>query len=290
MTPFVDVAAKSLALGISTGLASPGGSMKHHPHLPSAIVLVPRGKRAAGLPVTLVDPPHLAPIVLADTSPVHIFHFGHASEASDGTVSFSAVTLAPPFNMEYDHRVWLSNFTKAPGRLCVYTVDPGAPGRKPSLARRQADRAACEFPGTNPWRHGAAERFVYLMANDRGEQRLPFRDVVKADLGDGSGRQVWYSEGLVSEPVFVPARRGGGDDDGFVITQMYHPRQHRTEIVILDARHIDRGPVCRLRLRHHFPFAFHCTYSPTVCGVEPSDLLPARAPGAPEQEPPRPRL
>ena len=114
------------------------------------------------------------------------------------------------------------------------------------------------------------------MANDRGEQRLPFRDIVKCDLRSEGGRQVWYSEGLVSEPVFAPASRGGGDDDGWLLVQMYHPAEKRSEIVVLDARHVDAGPVCRIRLRHRFPFAFHCTYSPTIIGVEPADLADAR--------------
>ena len=105
------------------------------------------------------------------------------------------------------------------------------------------------------------------MANDRGEQRLPFRDVVKCDMRDAGGRQVWHSDGLVSEPVLVPASSDCAEDDGWLLVQMYHPREHRNEIAILDARHVDAGPVCRIELRHHYPFSFHCTFSPAVLGI-----------------------
>ena len=57
----------------------------------------------------------------------------------------------------------------------------------PSPPLRQIDRSACEFPATNPWRHGRPERFLYLMANDREGQRLPFRDLVKCDLESPAG-------------------------------------------------------------------------------------------------------
>ena len=61
--------------------------------------------------------------------------------------------------------------------------------------------------------------------------------------------------------------RSAIDDDGWLLVQMYRPQEHRTEIAILDARRVDAGPVCRLKLRHHLPFSFHSTYSPEVLGV-----------------------
>ena len=149
----------------------------------------------------------------------------------------------------------------------MYHVDLGGNGRAPSLSRDQADPCACEFPTANPWRHGTEERYVYLMANDRGEQRLPFRDVVKCDVSGAGGRQVWHSEGLVSEPTLVHGGSDCAEDDGWLLVQIYHPRAHRNEIVVLDARHVDAGPVCRIKLRHHLPFSFHCTFSPALLGL-----------------------
>ena len=285
MTPFVAGGSTAALINISTGRSSPGDMMRHHKHLPSSIVLVPRGKPEApptkpnGVrppPVeTLVDAPHLAPITIADTSPVHIFHFGHAHEKpqdADGParVEFSAVCLPPPFDMSFDKNLWLSNFSQAPGRFCLYDVDPGGDGRPPSLSRRQIDPSACEFPTAHPWRHGTAERFVYLMANDRGDQLLPFRDIVKCDVTEAGGRQVWYSDGLVGEPILAPTANGGtdsADDDGWLLVQMYRPEEHRSEIAILDARRVDVGPVCRLKLPHRLPFSFHSTYSPELLGI-----------------------
>ena len=63
------------------------------------------------------------PIRVDDASPVHVFHFGGAWEEEEGggavdagAVVFTAVTIAPPFDMTFDRGVWLSNFSEAPGR------------------------------------------------------------------------------------------------------------------------------------------------------------------------------
>lgn len=85
----------------------------------------------------------------------------------------------------------------------------------------------------------------------------------------GEHRQVWYSHGCVGEPVFVP-RLGwkscevGAEDDGYVLVQLYVPETHCTEFVILDAKHVDQGPLARIKLKHHIPYGFHGTFTPEV--------------------------
>ena len=86
---------------------------------------------------------------------------------------------------------------------------------------------------------------------------------------DGKDRQVWYSHGCVGEPVFVPrcgweSWKVGDEDDGYVITQLYVPESNLTEFVVLDAKHVDRGPLATIRLRHHLPYGFHGTFTPEV--------------------------
>lgn len=82
-------------------------------------------------------------------------------------------------------------------------------------------------------------------------------------------RQVWYSHGIVGEPIFVP-RLGwrscteGAEDDGFVLVQLYVPETHCTEFVVLDAQKVDQGPLARIKLKHHIPYGFHGTFTPEL--------------------------
>jgi len=80
---------------------------------------------------------------------------------------------------------------------------------------------------------------------------------------------VWYSNGCLGEPVFVPShgfdsRNKGSEDEGYVIVQLYIPEKHVTEFAILDAQHVDNGPITRIKLKHHVPYGFHGTFTPEV--------------------------
>ena len=263
MTPFVQVDGLA-GLKILSGSTSPGEMMRHFPELPSRIVLIPRHK-GSGL---VEDPADLAPIHVDDISPVHVFHFGTAFETEDGLV-LTAVCLDPPFEMSWDHKVWLSNTSDAPGLLCRYHITLPNNDEAPTLRREQIDDCSCEFPIVDTCYHGQPQRFVYLMANDRPEQNLPYRDIVKRDvLSEEPIREVWRSEGLVSEPTFAPRTATSADgDDGWLIVQLYQPEDNTTQFAILDAKRVGDGPVCRLHLPHHVPFAFHTTFSHELLGV-----------------------
>lgn len=69
--------------------------------------------------------------------------------------------------------------------------------------------------------------------------------------------------------MFVPlhgfdSRDVGDEDEGFIITQLYIPEKHVTEFAILDAQHVDVGPIARIKLKHHIPHGFHGTFTPEV--------------------------
>lgn len=268
MTPFVKIDTLFIMKAIA-GLSSPGESMQYYPDMPSRFVFIPRvAVPAAGVERTVSAAPDS--IVQLDTEPCHIFHFGNVLDRGDGRIDFEAVCLGENFNMEFQHKVWLSNAGAAPGLLHHYAADL----RAGTLRRWQTDSASCEFPSVHPQRHvqgrdaGEGARFTYLMGNDRGGN-LPYIDVVKHDT-KGSQRGVWRANGCVGEPVFVPRSRDGAEDDGWVVVQMYDPDLHRTEFVILCARQMSEAglagaePLCRLRLDSHVPYGFHGTFTPDV--------------------------
>eukprot|EP01102_Stenamoeba_stenopodia_P021763 TRINITY_DN8865_c0_g1_i1.p1 TRINITY_DN8865_c0_g1~~TRINITY_DN8865_c0_g1_i1.p1 ORF type:complete len:572 (-),score=88.42 TRINITY_DN8865_c0_g1_i1:122-1837(-) len=139
---------------------------------------------------------------------------------------------------------------------------------------------SCEFPSYNldytsrPW------RYSYLMASTNESKPIPYQEIVKVDhkavfdrrndktTNSGEVRSFWSARsefGVVGEPVFVPraaTQRGQllDEDDGWVLTQLYNCKEHRTEYVVLDAKNLEKGPIARLRLKHHTPYGFHGTF------------------------------
>lgn len=91
-------------------------------------------------------------------------------------------------------------------------------------------------------------------------------------------RNMWHSDGVIGEPVYVPRhgydsnKDGSVEDDGYVLVQLYHPNKHRTDFCVLDAQNIEGGPVARIKLKHHVPYGFHGTFSPEVFLYSPLTL------------------
>lgn len=191
--------------------------------------------------------------------------------------------------MTFDHGCWLSNASVAPGRLYKYRVDLNTK----TIQRTQMDSSSSEFPTVHPFRATKKMKYTYLMANARSGQNLPYRDVIKCidtgrtDFGNtvnADSRQVWYSDGCIGEPVFAPRSdvcasmseaMNGDEDDGFVLVQYYNPTLHLCEFVVLDAKQVHKGPVARIRLRHHIPYGFHGTFTPHVFVSTPLYVAPA---------------
>ena len=261
VTPFVDTSPDTLAR-IAAGKLAPGESMRYVPGAPSQMCLVERFPADAAKPR----------ILRLDTEPCHIYHYANCAEDADGVVKFEACCLPVNFNMEWQHRGFLSNSGDAPGTMFEYEVDPRNGG---SLARRVLpglEATACEFPTTNPFRNcvrapGVSARFFYLMAGAPGVA-LPFTDVVKYDTAT---RRVarWRSDGVVGEPCFVP-RLGrasawhGDEDDGWVIVQLYQHERDRVQFCVLDAKRVAEGPLCRVTLPWKVPYGFHGTFADQV--------------------------
>jgi carotenoid cleavage dioxygenase-like enzyme len=77
-----------------------------------------------------------------------------------------------------------------------------------------------------------------------------------------STHKVFYSPGIVGEPIFIPRRWGiplsdGEEDDGWIFVQTYIPEMHKTDFMILDAREPQKGPLATIHLKHHVPYGFH---------------------------------
>ncbi|NTU82661.1 MAG: Apocarotenoid-15,15'-oxygenase [Chloroflexales bacterium] len=160
-----------------------------------------------------------------------------------------------------------------PGRMARMTIDLGT-GR---LERSFLAGRCCEFPALHPAKVGRPYRYTYLGAADAPEGNAPLQAIWKLDL-ETDAQQLWSAapRGFVSEPIFVPrprtaahagavtpdlgdplANSAPGEDDGWLLTLVYNAARHESEVVILDARDLGRGPIARLRLGHHVPHGLH---------------------------------
>jgi carotenoid cleavage dioxygenase len=60
--------------------------------------------------------------------------------------------------------------------------------------------------------------------------------------------------------VFAPRTGATAEDDGYLVTFVADEATGRSEVWVLDARHLDAEPVARLAVPTRVPTGFHATW------------------------------
>jgi carotenoid cleavage dioxygenase len=68
----------------------------------------------------------------------------------------------------------------------------------------------------------------------------------------------------VGEPLFVPRAPDAPEGDGFLLALVHRGTERRSDLLILDAQHVEGAPLARVRLPHRVPFGFHGNWAPGV--------------------------
>ena len=153
-------------------------------------------------------------------------------------------------------KMWVKGFD-APAHLHRFRLDPGTGVAK----GEQLDDLAIEFPRLREERAGLKHRYGYAVTTHEGDDagfNLGTR-IVKFDL-DRAGAAIFeLGKGRApSEAVFASA--GAGEDDGYLLSIVYDAARNASDLVVLDAKDIARGPVATVALPQRAPFGFHAAW------------------------------
>jgi all-trans-8'-apo-beta-carotenal 15,15'-oxygenase len=125
----------------------------------------------------------------------------------------------------------------------------------------------CEFP-QHDWRvTSRSHRYTYMagQADRRPEPGAPFNGIIKIDQERDITTVHALGAGQVAgEPIFVPRTAESAEDDGWLLSLVYSAAEHRSRLVVLDARDVESEPVAVAHLRHHVPLGFHGTFTSRV--------------------------
>ena len=239
------------------GLKSAGECIKFRPDQMTRMIVVPRSQ------------PRPQPIVLAAPSGF-VFHHANAYEQGN-TIIVESICYASLPTVEPGADYLQTNFAAlSPGQLWRFHLNL----ETQVVQQELVEARCCEFPTLHPAQVGQQQRYTYMGAAHEPTGNAPLQAILKLDRTGPS--QLWSAapHGYVSEPVFVPRGAAnatglyttltGAEDDGWLLTLVYDGRADRTDVVILDAKNLDQGPVARLHLRHHVPYGLHGTFTPQV--------------------------
>jgi all-trans-8'-apo-beta-carotenal 15,15'-oxygenase len=221
---------------IALGLRTLGDAMRYHPERGSSFVLIPRD----GGDIRRIE--HDA---------ILQFHLSNAFD-DHGDVVVDVVTYRGGELLASIARFRTSSLNKSTSEFTRYRIT--ASGRV--IGERLSDQS-CEFPRHHPDHEGRPHRYSYY--NARRYLATLYDQITKLDLSDNSETSypVQTPGNSFCEPVFTPRPGGVDEDDGWLLSVEYLADSHTSQLVILDAKAVDRGPVATAVLTHHIPQGFH---------------------------------
>lgn len=178
-----------------------------------------------------------------------LFHIGNAWEDNDGTIRVDAFL--------HDD----ASFAIDDARDFLRGLDAGEPRARPAMIALRPDGRAemealdgrGEFPRVDPRRAGKRTRYTYSVINS-GLARWDWRS------GDGD-RFVYGADYWSEEPIFVPRRPHGREEDGWIVATALNTRSEKTELAVFDARRLSDGPAAVLSCPYALPLGFHGAFA-----------------------------
>lgn len=122
------------------------------------------------------------------------------------------------------------------------------------------DSRYLEFGTLNQQYAGRKHRYSYSTASKPGW--FLFTGIVKHDLETGDSWAVNFGEERYgSEAPFAPRKNATGEDDGYLVSFITDMKLDRSECVLIDAKDIEAGPVCRIILPHRISSGTHAAWA-----------------------------
>jgi all-trans-8'-apo-beta-carotenal 15,15'-oxygenase len=227
------------------GLKSYDGALRFDSSKTTRVILVPRD---GGKPR------------VAECEPFFHFHVNNAFE--DGGDTVVDLVRYEDYALGESLRNFKTGSFDQRGTLWRMRVSPSG-----DVTNEEICPWTCEFP-QHDWRLTTrSHRFAYTSATRNGG--LIGQAIVKVDHDTATWTAHEFPEGKIAgEPIFVPRAKDSAEDDGWLLSLVYSPGEHRSELVVLDARDVESDPIAVARLRHHVPLGFHGTFTRRVAAPQ----------------------
>ena len=129
-----------------------------------------------------------------------------------------------------------------------------------STREERIDDRIMEFGMINAKYAGRKYRFGYSTVTKPGW--FLFTGFVKTDLETRQSTAYMLPDGVfASEAPFAPRTGAVDEDDGYLVSFLIDENQGRSECVLLDAKDIARGPICRIALPHKISSGTHAVWA-----------------------------
>jgi carotenoid cleavage dioxygenase len=194
--------------------------------------------------------------------PQMVFHVGNAHETGDGRIVLSYIAAPDAWFLDQAAVALMAARPQAPGHvgLHIATLDMAS-----GTHTLRAVPGESEFPRVDPRRIGLPARFLVTAAAwqpfaSRHDALL--HGVQLMDVETGRARRFNYGNQVVAEEhIVVPKPGKTGELDAWLLGTTYDARRRATVLNLLDAAHVEDGPVAQAVLPYTLPLGFHGNFT-----------------------------
>jgi carotenoid cleavage dioxygenase len=138
-------------------------------------------------------------------------------------------------------------------------------GETAVIKRETLDDMMGEFPRIDDRRAGLSYRHGWYAATSGRRSDSHFDAIAHFDTR--TGKRITYvldMGDMPSEPVFVERGPNAAEGDGWILAVVYRGNENRSDLVVLDAQDIAKGPIATAELPRRVPFGFHGNWAPVT--------------------------
>jgi carotenoid cleavage dioxygenase-like enzyme len=191
-----------------------------------------------------------------ETSPCYIYHVVNAWEDGDEIVMDACRVVQPePGSTRGEGELArMKAFLRLEAQLWRWRFNLATGQAK----EEQLDDRLTEWPTIHRGRMGRRTRYAY-------NSLVPhFEGIVKYDVETSRTQNyLWGAGRTANECPYAPRVGAHDEDDGYVVSFVADANAGATgEVVILDAKNIEAGPVARVKIPQRVPVGFHAIWIP----------------------------
>jgi carotenoid cleavage dioxygenase len=191
-----------------------------------------------------------------------VFHVGNAHETADGRIVLSYVAAPDAWFLDQAAVALMRGLTPAAGPVGLHLASLDMSNGRASV---QAIPGTVEFPRMDPRRIGLRARMLVTGAAwlDRpGRSQAQLHGVQVLDVETGRAQRYDYgAQTVVEEHIVIPKPGKSGERDAWLLGTTYDARRQATMLNLLDAAHVEDGPLAQAVLPYTLPLGFHGNFT-----------------------------
>jgi carotenoid cleavage dioxygenase-like enzyme len=136
-----------------------------------------------------------------------------------------------------------------------------------NIADTEITNMVVEFPRVNDALNALPTRLVYLptLTNTLQLAHPPsatFNTMMRVNTETGDIVRHDFGNRVGGEATFIPRKANGVEDDGYLAIFAFNPNDRTSDLVLLDAAHMDAEPVAVIRMPQRVPQGLHGNWIP----------------------------